>query len=401
MKQFDAIVVGGGIVGAACAEALAHVGGTVRLLERGHIAGGATAAGMGHVLVLDDSDAQLALTRIGRSLWTERWSHLPPAVERDACGTIWVAADEAELEAASRRATAYAAHGIEAELLDAEALYGHEPRLRRGLAGGLRIPGDRVLYPPTATRHLLDRAVAAGAVILERTPVQRAGNGHVDLADGNRFEADLVVIAAGLATPMLVDVPGLVIRPKKGHLSITARCPGLLRHQLIELGYLTSAHGDEAASVAFNLQPRATGQILIGSSRQLDDNEPHVDQGIVARMLARATEYLPALGNVPIVRTWTGFRPATPDHLPVIGPVPGAPRLWLAAGHEGFGIATALGTARLLVDQWLDRQPTIDPRPFRVERLSATHRATACVPRGAPECAAVPDQDSPPSPFAA
>lgn len=393
MKRFEAIVVGGGIVGAACAEALAHVGGDVRLLERGYIAGGATAAGMGHVLVLDDSDAQLALTRVSRALWAERWSQLPTAIERDTCGTIWVAADDDELAAAAKRADAYAAHGIETELLDAQALYAYEPHLRHGLAGGLRIPGDRVLYPPAAARHLLDRAVAAGADVLEQTPVRRAGDGHVDLADGSRFEADLVVIAAGLESPALVDVPGLVIRAKKGHLSITDRCPGLVRHQLIELGYLNSAHGNAATSVAFNLQPRATGQILIGSSRQLDDTDPRVDHGIVSRMLARATVYLPALGSVPIVRTWTGFRPATPDHLPIIGPLPGAPGLWLATGHEGFGIATALGTARLLVDQWLGRQPIIDPRPFHAERLTAPGPATVV--------AASPSHDSPLPPQAA
>jgi glycine/D-amino acid oxidase-like deaminating enzyme len=359
-----AIVVGAGIVGAACAEALARDGWDVRILEARRPAQGVTAAGMGHVLLLDDSEAQLALTRLSRELWDAReW---PDDVERETCGTLWVAADDEELEHARAKALDWNARGLECDLLDAQALRAAEPSLRDGLAGALRVPGDSVVYPPTATAHLIECARAHGARLECGASVLRAGDGWVLTDDGRRHAADAVVVAAGLATPRLVEPcpDGLVLRPKRGHLAITERAPGFLRHQLVELGYVKSAHGGAATSVAFNAQPRRTGQVLLGSSRELDVDAGPVDAALLARMLARALEYLPGLSELSVVRVWTGLRPATDDNLPFLGPVPGAPRLWVAAGHEGVGIATSLGSARLVADGLAGRAPPIDVRPF-------------------------------------
>jgi len=366
----SAIVVGAGIVGAACAEALARDGWDVRILEARRPAHGVTAAGMGHVLLLDDSEPQLALTRLSRALWDAReW---PDDVEREICGTLWVAADDEELEHARAKAADWGARELPSELLDGSALRKAEPSLRNGLAGALRVPGDSVVYPPTATAHLIECARAHGARLECGVAVRRAGDGWASTDDGRRLEADAVVVAAGLATPSLIEPcpAGLVVRPKRGHLAITERAPGFLRHQLVELSYVKSAHGGAATSVAFNAQPRRTGQVLLGSSRELDVDAGPVDAALLARMLARAVEYLPGLAELAVVRAWTGLRPATDDNLPFLGPVPGAPRLWVAAGHEGVGIATSLGSARLVADGLAGREPPIDARPFALERGS-------------------------------
>ena len=105
-----------------------------------------------------------------------------------------------------------------------------------------------------------------------------------------------------------------------------------------------------AASVAFNVQPRATQQVLVGSSRELVGWDASLNRDVLARMLARAIEYMPALARLSAIRAWTGMRPATPDKLPLIGAWEPTPGLWIAAGHEGLGITTSLGTARLLAD---------------------------------------------------
>src|SRR6185503_17206787 len=131
----------------------------------------------------------------------------------------------------------------------------------------------------------------------------------------------------------------------KGHLVITDRYPQFLRHQLVELGYLKSAHTMTAESVAFNIQPRRTGQLLIGSSRQFEVQESTVDVSILNRMLSRAIEFLPGLARLSSLRAWTGFRAATPDKLPLIGPSVDNTRLYLATGHEELGITTSMGTA--------------------------------------------------------
>ena len=114
MTRPDAIVVGGGIVGAACAHELAHAGLAVTLVDAGFVGGGATAAGMGHIVVMDDSPAQFALTSLSRRLLADLAGALPAAVERDDCGTLWIAETEAELATAADRSRAYVASGVTA-----------------------------------------------------------------------------------------------------------------------------------------------------------------------------------------------------------------------------------------------------------------------------------------------
>ncbi|MEZ6194134.1 MAG: FAD-dependent oxidoreductase [Planctomycetota bacterium] len=372
----DIVVVGAGIVGAAVAAALAEAGAEVVIVDRAPPGGGTTAAGMGHLVAMDDSPAQFALTVRSLALWRALSAGLPTEVEWDTCGTIWVAADEAELAEATAKHAAYAAGGVATTLLDATALAAREPALRRGLAGGLLVPGDAVIYPPAAAAVLLARAERHGARALLGREVAAVGEGGVLLADGEVLEAGRVVVAAGATSPALVAWPRLaeVLRPRKGHLAISARAPGYLRHQLVELGYLRSAHGHDDVSVAFNLQPRRTGQVLIGSSRQYDRADAAVEGPVLARMLRRALDFAPTLAELEIRRVWTGFRPATPDSLPLIGPLPSDARTWLATGHEGLGITTALGTAELVAAALGAGTSPLDPAPFLPARFEEVAR---------------------------
>jgi glycine/D-amino acid oxidase-like deaminating enzyme len=196
--------------------------------------------------------------------------------------------------------------------------------------------------------------------------VRAIGNCALALDDGAEIRAQRVILALGAESVSLR--PALPIRKRKGHLVITDRYPGFVHHQLVELGYLKSAHRVSSDSVAFNVQPRQTGQLLIGSSRQFGADSADVDQHILAAMLARARVYLPALGTLSAIRVWTGFRAATPDKLPLIGPDADDPTLWLATGHEGLGITTSLGTAELLADLMTNRQPAIAPAPYLPSR---------------------------------
>lgn len=368
MTAADAIVVGAGIVGAAVADALSRDGARVTVLEAGAAALGATAAGMGHLVAMDDSPAQLDLTAYSLDLWRDLSLELPAACEYDPAGTLWVAEEEAQLEGVDAKIKAYAARGLPLQRVDGKDLQALEPNLRSGLAGGIVAPRDGILYPPGAARALLDRAVRRGTVLREHTKVTSVGARQVT-AGGATLHADLVVNAAGLAAGELT--PELPIIPRKGHLVITDRAPGFCRHQIVEMGYLKSAHEMSAESRAFNLQPRATGQVLIGSSRELVGWDPSVNRGLVKAMLDRAARFMPAVSKLPALRIWTGFRPATPDKLPLIGRWEPTPGLWIAAGHEGLGITTSLGTAGLLADLIAGRAPKIDLKPFDPNRRVA------------------------------
>jgi glycine/D-amino acid oxidase-like deaminating enzyme len=367
-RSYDAVIIGAGIVGAACAAECAREGLRVAIVEAGIIGGGATAAGMGHLVVMDDSEAQFALTRYSQQLWGEVSDELPREVEHDACGTIWIAADDDELAEAKRKERFYADRGVRVEMLDAQSLAEAEPNLRPGLVGGLRVPGDSVIYPPCAAQFFVDQAVARGAALFVGQAVEAVTADGVRLRDGTGISAGVIVNSAGSWSPLLTR--GIDVKNRKGHLVITDRYPNFLKHQLVELGYLKSAHSLSADSVAFNIQPRKTGQLLIGSSRQYGVDDSSVDTSILTRMLDRAVEYLPGLGKLSSLRTWTGFRAATPDKLPLIGPHAEHKRLYLATGHEGLGITTSLGTAKLLLAQIVNCAPAIPVGPYLPARVS-------------------------------
>jgi glycine/D-amino acid oxidase-like deaminating enzyme len=367
-RAFDIAIVGAGIVGAACAAEFARAGLRVVVIERDVVGGGATAAGMGHIVVMDDSEAQFSLTSYSQRLWRDLAPQLMPEVEYESAGTIWVAADDdEEMREVERKHEFYSRRGIPTEILDAKALEEAEPNLRVGLAGGLLVPQDAVLYPPVAAAYLLR---SAGCDVMAGTPVTRIESGQVVLRDGASVSAGTVVNATGSVSPELSA--GLAVAPRKGHLVITDRYPGFIRHQLVELGYLKSAHSVSTDSVAFNVQPRRTGQVLIGSSRQYGAQDSSVDPHIVTAMLQRAVGYMPELAQLKSIRTWTGFRAATPDKLPLIGPS-GIPGVYLATGHEGLGITTSLATAKLLADQVLGRTPEIPFEPYLPSRLAEVH----------------------------
>jgi glycine/D-amino acid oxidase-like deaminating enzyme len=367
-KTYDAIIIGAGIVGSACAAECAREGMSVAIVEAGIVGGGATAAGMGHLVVMDDSEAQFALTRYSQQLWDEISDELPREVEHDACGTIWIAADDEEMAEARRKEKFYAERGVKTEILDAHSLSEAEPNLRPGLVGGLRVPGDSVIYPPCAAQFFVDEATSKGAALFLGAAVEAIMADGVRLRDGAFISAGLVVNSAGSSSTVLTR--DLEVKKRKGHLVITDRYPNFVRHQLVELGYLKSAHSLTAESVAFNIQPRKSGQLLIGSSRQFGVEDSHVNASILTRMLDRAVEYLPGLGKLSSLRTWTGFRAATPDKLPLIGPHTEHERLYLATGHEGLGITTSLATAKLLVAQIINRGTAIPVTPYLPARMA-------------------------------
>jgi glycine/D-amino acid oxidase-like deaminating enzyme len=361
-SAFDVDIAGGGIVGAACAHACAQRGLKTALIEREVLGSGATAAGMGHVVVMDDSEAQFALTRYSQQLWHRMATQLPCTAEYEQRGTLWIASDHEEMEAAERKHAWFSERSVPCRLLTASELTSEEPNLAAGLVGGLLVTDDGIVYPPTVALALARKAEALGASVLVGRGITALGHGMIMLDDGTVLRAHRIVLALGAESIQLR--PDLPVRKRKGHLVITDRYPGFVRHQLVELGYLKSAHSLTEDSVAFNVQPRQTGQLLIGSSRQFGAEHSEVDQPLLSSMLARAALYLPGIARLSAIRVWTGFRASTPDKLPLIGPDTRDDSLLLATGHEGLGITTSLGTAELIADMLTNRKSAIAHDPY-------------------------------------
>jgi glycine/D-amino acid oxidase-like deaminating enzyme len=320
---------------------------------------------MGHLVSVDGSPEELALCAWSIRLWHEFAPELSAASAYRNCGTLWLAEYDSEQPAADTKQAALARENIDSHWLDARELKRREPMLRDDLAGALRVPFDGIVYAPAAARWFLTGRNPAPTLRRER--VTQLDEGRVQLTEGHWLAAEHIVLANGLGANELLPEVGLLA--KKGQLAITDRYPRAMYHQIAELAYAQQAHNTTGDSVSLVVQARPTGQILIGSSRQLNDSEHTLNQPLLARMLERACHFLPPLGARTVIRSWAGFRAATEDGLPLIGAWPDRAGLWLALGHEGHGVTTATGTAQLIAAGICNETPAIDPTPYRADRI--------------------------------
>jgi glycine/D-amino acid oxidase-like deaminating enzyme len=321
---------------------------------------------MGHIVAMDDSDALFALIHYSQQLWHKLAEKLPAAAYR-TIGTQWVAEDAEELSAAEAKHAYFIERGLPCRMLTRAELLREEPHLASDLAGGLLVTSDSVVDSPTVARFLAETAQSAGAYTIVGQRVEAIGEGILRLSNGLEIRASHVLNTLG-ADALRMD-SHLPIRPRKGHLAISSNYPDLVHHQVVELGYIKSAHNLTADSVAFNVQPRADGQLCIGSSRQFHAPTDAVEPEIITAMLARAKRFLPDIDIGSPMQTRAGFRAATPDKLPLIGPDPADGTILLATGHEGLGITTALATAELIADYVTGRKHAIDPTPYLPARF--------------------------------
>jgi len=367
IPNVDIVVAGAGIVGCACAWKAAEAGFRVLVVEPRDVASGTTGAAMGHILVVDDNPSIFRLTSWACRLWSELASRLPPSVAYTRTGTLWIASNEEQYVTAKKKHIQGQRLGWNTELVSSQGLYELEPLLRPGLAGGLLVPEDAVVYPPAAASFFLAMARRYQArVVLGRRLVKITPHA-VTLDDNEQIGMQWCLLTSGCEVRQLL--PELPIFPRKGHLAITDRGAPLVRHQVVELGYHESVRSDAPVAVACNIQPRPTGQLLIGSSRQHGTQSTDVEWSVVRQMLARAIHFLPCLAGQAITRIWTGLRPATPDGLPVLGPCRQTPGVFVIAGHEGLGVTLSVASAELAVNWLLGKPSPIVIEPFLPERF--------------------------------
>ncbi|MFZ3004420.1 MAG: FAD-dependent oxidoreductase [Undibacterium umbellatum] len=360
-------VIGAGIVGTTCALKMQEEGYQVNLIDAASPGCGVTAVGMGHLVALDESEQELDLCLLSLRMWKDFFTEFPGIGEVSQCGTLWVAENEDQLVEAHHRA-----QGLNARLWRAEALTGEqvqklEPALRPDLAGGVRVFGDSVVYPPKLAHFMTQLLVKRGGNLILGKRVAQLGDQRLVFADGSKLNADIIIVAAGLEVAKLL--PEIAVFGRKGHLAITDRYPGRLSHQIVSMDYGQAAVSADALAVAANVQPRINGQWLIGSCRQDQQTDNSLDPKALGAVLQSAMKLLPCLADMQIIRAWAGMRPASPDGHQIIGPHPELAGVWVAAGHEGLGVTTAMATAKMLADQIAGRSGEIDYRHYSPERF--------------------------------
>ena len=371
----DVVIVGAGMVGAACALYAARAGLDVVIVDRGPVAGGTTGAGEGNLLVSDkEPGPELDLALLSGRLWTQLAEEIGEFIEYEAKGGLVVASTPDGLAALERFAEDQRTAGVVAGPVHGDALYDLEPHLAPGLPGGVYYPQDCQVMPALAAAHLVR---ASGARLLTGrtvTDVLLKADGTVQGVRTARGDilAPTVVNAAGTWGGELAALAGvtLPVLPRRGFVLVTEPLPRLVRHKVYAADYVADVASDSAAlQTSPVVEGTAAGPVLIGASRERVGFDREFSLPVVRALAAGATRLFPFLSDVHAMRSYLGFRPYMPDHLPAIGPDPRVPGLVHACGHEGAGIGLATGTGHLIAQLLSDKTPDLDPMPFRPDRF--------------------------------
>jgi glycine/D-amino acid oxidase-like deaminating enzyme len=355
------VVVGAGMVGAACAYFAARAGLDVLVLDRGPVGSGTTSRGEGNILVSDkEPGPELDLALLSQRLWRELGEDLgAEAFELEPKGGLVVATGDAAMDALRGFAQRQAARGVEVEQVPADGLRDLEPHLAPGLPGGVLYPQDLQVMPVLAAAALLRAARSLGAQVRTGVDVQGiergdAGAVRAVVSSAGRHPASAVVNATGtwggaVAATFGAPVPVL---PRRGFVLVTEPLPRVVRRKVYSADYVANvAASTEGLETSVVVEGTRGGTVLIGASRERVGFDETLSVEVVRRLAAQAVRLFPVLAGVNLMRVYRGFRPYCPDHLPVIGADARVPGLYHACGHEGAGIGLAPATGLLVAQQ--------------------------------------------------
>jgi glycine/D-amino acid oxidase-like deaminating enzyme len=381
------IVVGAGIVGAACARVLARAGFDVTVVDRGAVAGGTSSRCEGNLLVSDKPPGpELDLAMLAMTRWPRIASELRdelgdgfPSIEYEPKGGIVVACTDADVDALESFAENQRRQGVEAHTLSPDEALRLEPHLSPDISAAVHYPGDAQLQPTAAVEALLASARRAGASVRTGERVIAAlrddiGSRVVGLrTDRGDLYADAVVNAAGpwageVATVLGAPIP---VFPRYGRVLVTPRMPHRVFHKVYDADYVGATQSsDTDLQTSAVIESTAAGTVLIGSSRQRVGFDDRLQVKVISEIAAKAIRLFPFLEYAQVLRTYGGFRPYMPDHLPVIGPDHRVSGLYHVTGHEGAGIGLSVVSADILLAQITQTAAPTETAPFALSRAS-------------------------------
>lgn len=385
----DVLVVGGGIVGTACAFELASRGASVTLLEKDELAAGASGRNLGY---LDTSKDPVLAPLARRSL--QRYAELaaePPTpffLDTEPIGTLAVTLDEDELDDLRAWAAAAEAVGVQVERVD-ERVRELEPELSPSVIEAYLLHEGHRVDPLALTVCLGALARASGATIRHHTPARRlvARGDRVTgvVTDDGVLEADAVVLAAGPWSPAIARPIGVSLdvvsargwlvhaaparplfhhwiqsgarRLLAGSEPTPASEPGPLRLSMREFG-----DAEETRDVSPMIQPAPDGSVLTGTSREPSFAADPLDLEVPRIVAAQASRLVPALAEAPVLATWSGVRPVSPDERPMLGRV--REGLFVATGHGSEGVILGAASAEEVAALVLGDAPPFEAGPF-------------------------------------
>lgn len=342
MSRPDILILGGGIIGLACARELARAGHKVEVLERLEAGAEASVAAAGMLAPLSESPVPgpfLDACRASRDLWIswvpelEAETHL--SIDHDTSGSLQVALDEEEEKSLLDLAAAIGELGEDAEEIDLATLRRWVPDVSPEARRALRIPGDHRIDNIQACAALKVAARSLGVTLtygFEAELIQHTETGVKVLGnDGETREAGLLVVAAGAWSGLLPGLPELPVRPVRGQALLLGG---------IDWPWKGSVRGPHAYAVR-----RGEVGLLVGATVEEAGFAAHTTVAGIESLLTFTRRTFPGLAEARLETTWAGLRPGTPDGLPLLGFLPDRPVL-VATGHHRNGILLAPWTAR-------------------------------------------------------
>lgn len=368
MTRPDAVVVGAGAIGVACAYELARAGLNVTVVERAEPGAEASGASAGILSVPDASrrDPLAALGRLSRELYEPLAEALREETGIDVglgrTGHLHLCMTHAEARQARRVVDdpVYREEGI--SFIEGDDLRCLEPTISQAAHGALHLPRSSWVDNVQLVRALVRAGERRGVRYVVGRPVEaliRAGDRvtGVRVSDLGVIEAAVVIVAAGAWSGELAGMPaGLEVRPVKGQILAFDNAPGLVRHVIFrEDVYLV---------------PRLSGECLFGATVEDGVADRDVTLDGLAWLMEEAFKTAPGIGRLRFLRAWAGLRPATEDGLPVVGPWPGTPGLMVATGHYRNGILLTPVTARIIRDYVVEGRSSLPAAAILPDRLA-------------------------------
>jgi glycine/D-amino acid oxidase-like deaminating enzyme len=358
------VVAGAGIMGSAVAFRLAQRGAHVTVIEKGQPASAATANSFAWINATFSKQprAYFELNRLGIFAWRQTDRELAGALDVQWGGSIEWYPDEESARELAEHVRAHQAWGYGARLIDASALRTLEPRLNPGpVVRASHADEEGHVDPVKAAHTLLDRARAAGAIVLTNTEVtgldRPSGRLRAVRTSTGSVEADMLIVACGVDTPRIAAMAGLDVplRDSPGLLAHTKPLPRLIDRVVLA----PKAH----------MKQKSDGRIVVGEGfGGSPTTTATLEEG--RRALAIASGFLPDLNVDAIDRVTLGWRPLPKDGFPVVGFAPRAADIYVTVMHSGVTLSPFIGRAAAV--EILDGVEIDALQPYRVSRFGAS-----------------------------
>ena len=374
----EVVIIGAGIVGAMCAYYVNRAGLKAIVIDRGTVASGTTGAGEGNIMVSDKSPGpELELALKSRDMWFEVAQDLGNEFELVAKGGLAVSRGDASslFELSNSQSVA----GVETKRVDASEIQELEPFISKAVQNGVHYPQDAQCQPMLAAAHILRQLQRRGLEFIghqEVLKIERKSENLTVRTSTLEIQSDFVVNASGTWAGEIARLAGseLPIMPRRGFILVTAPLPKYVNHKVYDSDYVDNvASSDADLQTSTVIEGTQSGTILIGASRERVGFDKSINVSVIQRLARQATSLFPILASAQLLRVYNGFRPYSPDHLPVIGADSLIPGLYHCAGHEGAGIGLSAGSGKVIAQLIKNETPIVNPEPFSPARFQMAY----------------------------